>query len=121
MTLKERCQQLEAQGYKRQQIADIVGYTRQRVVQILGPKEKGYFKPITENGCIYPNWRKWMNDNKISVPELTGMLGMEACENNWRQVKRWMRGTNYPLQFMSEKLMEITGLSFEDLFSKEGD
>jgi transcriptional regulator with XRE-family HTH domain len=120
MTTKEHCLLLEQQGYNRTQIAEKVGVTRQRVYQILGTAEKGFFKPFTEQGCIYPNWRKWMNDHKVSVPELTQKMGMDACSNNYGLIKRWMRGDNFPLKFNIDKLIEVTGLSYEELFSREG-
>lgn len=119
MTTKERCLQLEAQGYNRKQIAEAVGVTRQRVYQILGTAEKGFFKPITEQGCIYPNWRKWMNDNKVSVPAFSRLMGMDSASRDYGLIKRWMRGDNFPLKFNIDKIIEITGLSYEELFSKE--
>lgn len=70
-----------AQGMTYEQISKKYGVSRQRIHQIIGgdtDRVKNYFRTLTEKDCIYPNLRKWMNDNKVSKVELSRRIFKNA-------------------------------------------
>ena len=57
-------------GMTCQQVAEKHGTTKQYVSQITCRCRRSGHKSVTADQCIYPNLRNWMNDHKISRPEL---------------------------------------------------
>lgn len=120
MTMKEQCLVLHEQGVRQSEIARIVGVTRQRVSQICGTYCPGHFRKITEKECVYPNWRNFMNENKISRAELLRRMGLDTHSQNYARLSTWMRGRNYPVKQSIDMLLSATGLTYEQLFYRDG-
>ena len=119
MTTREKCLELQKRGLTQTEIAEIVGVSRQRVAQICGKYHPGHFKEIREDGCVYPIWRQWMNDNRITRTELIRRMGLPYHAQISSLVSNWMRGRNYPTKESIDKLIAATGLSYEQLFYRE--
>lgn len=47
-------------------IGEAFGISKQRVYQIIGNDSPGYFKTMAKEDCIYPNLRKWLNENRLT-------------------------------------------------------
>ena len=106
-------------GMTYKEIAIMFGVSRQRVHQVCGKYNPHRFQFITETGCIYPNWRKWMNDNKVSRYELVRRMGLIASQTNYvLTVSGYMNGEYEPKKWFIDKLLEVTGLKYEVLFYK---
>jgi transcriptional regulator with XRE-family HTH domain len=119
MTTREKCIELSKRGLAQSEIATIVGVSRQRVAQITGKYTPGHFTKITEDACVYPLWRKWMNDNRVTRTELIRRMGIEYHPTMSSYLSNWMRGKNYPVKENIDKLIMATGLTYEQLFYRE--
>lgn len=51
-------------------IAEKHGVSRSYVGQVCAQSNPSQFRVIKEDSCIYPNWRKCMNDERCSRSEL---------------------------------------------------
>jgi hypothetical protein len=101
------------------EVADKHGVSPQYVSVVCGKYNPDKFRYITEVGCVYPNWREWMNRNKVSGFELLRRMGFEIGTNNSARLHSYMRGETSPRKHYIDKLLEITGMSYECLFSEE--
>lgn len=105
-------------GLTYRQIAEKYGVSIQCVAQACGKSNPRYFKTIKDN-CIYPNLRNWMNDNKVSRKTLAirmGLVGFPATQDN---IGNYMTGKTDPPKRVIDKLIEITGMTYEELFYTE--
>lgn len=99
------------------QIGQKHGCSQQRVSQILGPDRVRKFKP--HKGC-YPNLDKWLNKNQISVVKLSEMVYGYRSAGNETRVRDWLRGRTDPRKRIIDIVLQITGMSYEECFYKEG-
>ena len=102
------------------QIAEKHGVSKQYVGQICSQFNPKYFKVVQEDGCIYPNLRRWMNENKVSRYELLRRMGMFAAGMNCDVLRGIMRGEKSPRKEWIDKMLEATGMTYEELFRLEG-
>lgn len=103
-------------GMTYQAIADKHGVSHQYVSQVCGRYSPKGYRPVTETGCVYPNWRRWMNENKISRNELLRRMGLAIVIENSERLRRYMRGEGYPRKDYIDRLLAVTGMSYECLF-----
>ena len=105
-------------GKTYQQIADENGVSKQAVQDLM--QRHGYtgFKYYGAKHCIYPNLRKWLNDTKTSRKALANLLGL-APISNITIISGYLTGKNFPAKPRIDRLIEITGLTYEQLFSEE--
>ena len=108
-----------ASGLKYKEIADMFGVSLQAVQQVCGQYNPRQFQYITEAGCVYPNLRKWMNENKVSRKEVIRRMGFaDGNPQNANTFGEYMRGRCDPPKRVIDKLLEVTGLTYEVLFDK---
>lgn len=105
-------------GLTYQQIADKYGVTKQTVGCACGVYNKNKFQFVTAQRCIYVNLRNWMNKNQICVNELARRMGLEPAGRNMQQMQRLLKGLFYPRKPHIDRLIEITGLTYEQLFQE---
>ena len=115
----EDVRRLLLEGYTVKEIAEKLGVSKTRIYQITYSKLLKSFKEITPEMNIYPNWRKWMNQNSCSVRMLVEVMGMDASSTNYNNVYGWMRGRCYPTKKNIDRILEATGLTYEQLFYQE--
>lgn len=107
-------------GMTYEEIAIMFGVSKQRVHQVCGKYNPCRFQFISEKGCIYPNWRNWMNENKVSRYELARRMGLIDSQTNYvMTISAYMKGEWEPKKWFIDKLLEATGLKYEVLFDKE--
>lgn len=109
-------------GMTYKQIAEKHGVSTSRVGQLIGGSvlnAKNWFHTITPDACVYQGLRKWMNENSITCAELTRRIWGHMLTNNYARLHKCLKGEIYPRKPMIDKLIEITGLKYEELFSKE--
>lgn len=106
-------------GLTYQQIADKYGVSKQVVGQACGKYQPSRFRFWNESSCIYPNVRKWLNENKVGCAELIRRLGWVCYSTNYTKVEGWLSGSFYPLKQNIDKLLSVTGLSYEKFFERE--
>lgn len=96
-------------------IARRFGVSRQAVWSVLH-KERKPWQNITQSECIYPNLRGWMNDNRVSVPELSERV--TGDRDNGASVRKWIAGDMNPNKKNIDKLLAVTRLTYEQLWEK---
>jgi hypothetical protein len=121
MTISEQVRQYAGQGYTHTQIADAVGTSRQYVHQLLGTYGPNHFKRMTEKQIVYPNLRKWFNDNQMTYAEVIRRMGLQYHTKTVNRLKGWFTGRNHPDKKHIDILLTVTGLTYEQLFNRDGD
>lgn len=116
----EEMVRMRQNGASYPEIAKRFGVSKQRVFMILGKADGARFKVFTPERCVYPILRKWLNDNKVSVAELTRRMYGNANANNHKYVREILRGNRVKIEKPTiDKLIKATGLKYEQLFYKE--
>jgi transcriptional regulator with XRE-family HTH domain len=115
---KRKILELREQGYTYQEIGEELGCTKQYIGQICGKYNPNRFQFITESGCVYPNLRKWMNENKISRKELIRRSGIYETANSSYHLTGILEGKSQPPKPTIDKLIAATGMPYEVLFSQ---
>lgn len=115
----EDVRRLLLEGYTVKEIAEKLGVSRARIYQITYSRMLNSFREITPEMNIYPNWRKWMNENSISIRLFCELMGLDLSSTNYNNVYGWMRGRCYPTKKNIDRILEATGLTYEQLFYQE--
>lgn len=118
MTKKEQIIQMRQQGLKCKDIADALGCSRQYISMVCGGRSPSRFQYIGDK-CIYPNLRKWMNENKVSRTELLRRMGLVTKTANYTRITNYIYGQYDPSKRFIDRMLKITGLTYETLFYTE--
>ena len=113
---KEEMIAMREQGRTYEEIAKHFGVSRQRVFQIVGGTNPYHFVGVTDEQCVYPTIRKWMNDNKISRNEVTRMIYGNILPNNYRRTMCRLAGRTEIGKDFIDKILELTGFTYEEAF-----
>ena len=105
-------------GLTYREIAKKYGVSYQCVAQACAKSNPRAFQFHKETEIIYPNLRKWMNDNKISTSELVRRLGFCSYSNSVNMFRSYLKGKNHFRKPTIDKLIEVTGLPYEELFKE---
>lgn len=119
MSTFEEKKALREQGLSYTEIARRLGISKQAVQQGLASRDVRYFQFVTEKGCIYPNIRKWMNDNRISVSEIARRMGLIPHSSTCERIRGYLTGANDPNKFTIDRILAITNLTYEQAFYRE--
>ena len=116
MTNRERAVELREQGFTYQQIADKLGVTKAYIGQLVSGFNPRYFRMITEEQCVYPGLREWMNDNKVGRSEMVRRMGKHTWPATVSTLSYVMRGDHEPTKTTIDSILKVTGLSYEECF-----
>lgn len=116
-TLQEKLA-LREQGMTYQQIADHFGISYQAVANSLSKHNPRLFRYVSEEGCIYPNLRRWMNENKVGKRELLRRCGLVCAPKNYDRFCSYFQGKVDPPKKTIDKILRVTGLTYEEAFGK---
>lgn len=108
-----------AKGMTYKAIAGKHGVSKQAVADALGKSDEAKFRAWTEDRCIYPNLRNWLNENKVSMREFIRRAGLIPYGNNMSQYSAYFRGKQYPQKATIDKILKVTGLTYEKLWEVE--
>lgn len=109
------------EGLTYPEIAKKYGVSPQAVYIACAKRGARRFKPYTEKEVIYPNLRRWLNENEISRSEFARRMDRIPNASTRAQIGAWFRGDCYPLKSVIDKIIEVTGLSYEKLWEEESD
>lgn len=113
--------QMHEDGKTYQEIGDMFGVSRQRIFQMIGGGDVKFFRKITPSQCIYKGIRKYMNDNKVSMMEMSRKVYGNTSPNNYQKTKGWLNGSLEIAKGRIDKLLAVTGLSYEVAFKIESE
>lgn len=111
----DEIKKLREQGKTYQQIADELGVSTQ-VVSAALKKANNNFKVFTKERCIYVNIRYWLNTNRITINDFITLLGLIVCESTRWRYRRMLNGFAEPSKGDIDRILEITGLTYEQAF-----
>ena len=129
MTQKEKQERIDrmvdlyTQGKSYREIGEIVGLSRQMVFNYIGGDNAArYFQPLTPKMVVYTGLRGWMNTNKVNRAEFTRLLHNGVFyPANYNRCKRILSGEGIPTKSTIDKMLAITGLTYEELFRRDDD
>lgn len=110
---------LKEQGMSYRQLAKMYGISFQRVAQILGKMNVSYFKKVTEQQCVFKGIRDYMNNNEISLSELIRRIYGNYHTQWANRVRLYLNGTNEFKKSFIDKVLEVTGLTYEEAFRRD--
>ena len=105
-------------GMTYNEIAKKYGVSHQTVAQALGKYSPNRFKPYTAEEVVYPNLRRWLNEEKVSRREFARRIGWGGSASNTRYIGSWFGGTGYPQKQTIDRVLAVTGMTYEELWSR---
>ena len=108
-------------GKTYQEIAAHFNLSKQRIYQMIGSNNPQFFRYVKPTNCVYKGIRKWMNDNKISIAELTRKLYENYSPVNFARVCNRLNGSTDISKKHIDKILSITGLTYEVAFEIESE
>jgi transcriptional regulator with XRE-family HTH domain len=109
---------LRDKGLKYKEIAEIMGVSHQCVAHMCGKYNPSHFRMFSD-AVVYPNLRKWLNENKVSVMELIRRCGYVPHTEEHNRFTSWMYGKNDPSKRTIDACLKVTGMKYEELFYRE--
>lgn len=109
---------LREQGMTYREIAKELGISHQAVSQTLAKSKESQFKKLKPEKCVFVGLRNWMNENKVSIGELTRLCGILPQPNSRIRFSHYLKGENEMRMGTIEKILEITGLTYEEGFKR---
>lgn len=114
---KEKMRELRDQGMKQREIAELFGVSKQYVSTVCAVHQPGKYIPVGKD-CVYPNLKRWMNENRVSKSEMLRRMGLERHQNNMGRLTRCIRGESQPRKDYIDKMLEVTGMTYEVMFER---
>lgn len=106
-------------GKTYREIAQMYGVTYQAVAIAVGKADPERFCPFGEDQVVYPKLRAWLNRNRVSKKEFILRMGNIPGGTNNANLDSWFRGKTYPAKQNIDKMLVVTGLTYEELFYRE--
>lgn len=106
-------------GLTYRQIAIKYGVSYQAVHSALAQFSPQLFKKLTEKQVVYPNLRRWMNENKVGKREFIRRMELSVGGKTAQNLNDWLTGRTYPNKKNIDLILKITGLTYEQLFYRE--
>ena len=117
--------QLASECYSQADIAKKVGVSKQFVSQIFWKhnisRERASRKILSSENCVYPALRDWWNENNMSYKKFFDLMQMYYHGNNIKSMEYFFMGNKDIRKSFIDKLIAVTGLTYEQLFSRDGD
>lgn len=111
--------ELRDQGMTYAEIAKICGVSYQAVAMCIGKWSPGHFKPLTKEAVVYPNLRLWMNENEITRNEFIRRMNLAISGGNSERFSSYFKGKCDPPKKTIDKMLQVTGMTYEELFYRE--
>ena len=122
MTKYEQYLALREDGLTYAEIAKTCGCSYQNVAQRLSKENKVIFRGIVKEQVVFDGLRKWMNENKVSIRELFRRInGKNVVGVSSECFRERLSGKTQFRMNEINKIVSVTGLSYEALFMGEGD
>ena len=119
---KAKMIEMKKNGVTYAEIGKTFNLSKQRVYSIIGGQFKAYYRELTPEDCIYPNVRKWLNDNRISRAELCRRVYGSNNSNARTSNHNFLTGKARDMRKSTiDKYLKATGLTYEELFETEGE
>lgn len=120
---RDAARELRMQGLTFEEIGKRLGVSRQRAKQCCA----GMNPEATARAChkedlesiVYTGLKKWMLENRVSVPELMRRIGLDTGSRRSEYFKNRLKGkTQLPITEI-KKILAVTGGTFEQMFTTD--
>ena len=101
------------------EIAAKHGVSHQAVAEACARQSPGRFRAYTPREVIYPKLRRWLNENRVCRSEFVRRLGNVPGSNTIHNVSDWFAGKYFPKKTVIDRILTVTGLTYEELFATE--
>lgn len=119
---KEWMKQLFDSGFTYQEIGAVAGISRQRVHQIIGCTDRKRFRDLTKEQCVFDGLRRYLNENRISIKELTRKMYGDFSGNAYQNLKAALKSNkSYLTMPKINRILSVTGLTYEEVFLSQED
>lgn len=108
-----------AEGKSYKQIAAEFGVTRQAVCHACREMDNSKFRVWDSRRCVYPNLRKWLNDNRMTLVDFIIRMDLAVCNATYMRFNDYFRGRNYPPKRTIDGMIRVTGLTYELLWERD--
>lgn len=115
---KREMLEMREQGFNYEQIAIHFRISRQRVYQIIGSSAVRYYRYITERQCIYIGIRDWLNRNKLTITAFVRIVYKKYHSVYYGKLRNYLLGKNELRKTMIDRILEVTGLTYEEAFKE---
>ena len=105
-------------GLTYKEIAEKMGISHQCVAHMCGKYNPSHFRMFSD-AVIYPNLRKWLNENKVSMMEFVRRCGYVPYNGEVSMFTSWMYGRSEPKKRVIDACLKATGMTYEELFYRE--
>lgn len=120
---RDAARELRMQGLTFAEIGRRLGVSRQRIAQCCA----GMDTEATKWAChkedldciIYTGLKKWMLENKVSIPEMMRRIGLDTGSRRSEHFKNRLKGTTQLSITEIKKILAVTGGTFEQMFTND--
>ena len=117
MVDREKALELRREGLSYIEIAVALDCTIYDIHIAVGHVAGGAFlRAFTPERCVYSGIREWLNNNKMSLRQLCEHMDTIVTGATLNRVRDMLRGTRELRKSDIDRLMEITGLTYEQAF-----
>lgn len=102
-------------------IAEKYGISVQAVYAACGSIKSVRFRRYEKKDCVWRGLRNWLNAHEVSRKMLLQEMGLEYSNCNLERLRQKLTGKLDIKMSFIRKMMEITGMDFEDLFEVRDD
>lgn len=117
MTIDQKVEvyRMRLEGATLQSIADHFEVSLEWIRQIVPPIEgKTWSLEGMRNRCVYPGIAQWLYENRCTYAKLAELIGAPQAS-----VSRWMNGVHKPNKPTIDKILKVTGMTYEQAFGEE--
>ena len=111
------------QGLTFAEIGKRLGVSKQRIAQCcagMNPEQTAWACHKEDLDCIiYVGLKKWMLENRVSVPEMMRRIGLDTGSSRSEHFKNRLKGKTQLSITEIKKILAVTGGTFEQMFTTD--
>lgn len=120
---RDAARKLRMQGLTFAEIGKRLGVSKQRAAQCcagMNPEQTAWACHKEDlDSIIYAGLKKWMLENKVSVPEMMRRIGLDTGSSRSKHFRNRLEGkTQLPITEI-KKILAVTGGTFEQMFAND--
>ena len=117
---RDQAIELRKSGMTYQAIADSMGISKAYVGQLLAcTTDRRNYHIWNPDTFAYPAIANWANENQLTKQDIAEMIGYSCNSGSAYRIMRALEHETITKRQI-DALMDVTGMSYEELFSKKG-
>lgn len=107
-------------GHSCTEVAEMFGTSRENVSFMTRKYFPKQFRGWGKSDCVYPNLRKYLNDNLLTYASLTAKLNLCTYDSPMTVVSSFLHGhTSIAKKSTIDAFLRITGMTYAELFEED--